>query len=286
VRVLLLGKNGQVGWELERSLAPLGEVAAFDHRGLDLTDPGMIIARVREVKPAVIVNAAAYTAVDKAEADNDRAMAINGTAPGILAEEAGRLGAMLVHYSTDYVFDGTKAAPYREEDKPNPINAYGRSKLAGEHAIRATGCRHLILRTSWVYGMRGSNFLVTMLRLARARPELRVVADQFGAPTWARHLADATAILLGKIETRQAGATGIFHLAAAGETSWHGFAAAILRATGSSASVVPIPTTEYPTPARRPANSRLDGGRLLETWGIGLPDWEQGLAQCVAAGVL
>ena len=285
MRILLTGRKGQVGWELERSLAPLGEVAAFCHRDLDLADPGIIVARIRDVKPHVIVNAAAYTAVDKAETETGLAMAINGRAPGILAEEAVRLDALLVHYSTDYVFDGAKSAPYTEDDEPHPINEYGRSKLAGERAIQATGCRHLILRTSWVYAARGNNFLITMLRLARERPELRVVGDQFGAPTWARHIADATAILLGKIGADRERATGVFHLTAAGETSWHGFAKAILGETGSSTPVVEIPTSGYPTPARRPANSRLEGRRLSETWQISLPGWEHGLRQCVGERV-
>lgn len=279
--ILLTGTNGQVGWELERTLAPLGEVLACDRAGLDLADSDRIRAVVREARPEIIVNAAAYTAVDKAEAEPELAMAINGTAPGVLAEEAKRTGALLVHYSTDYVFDGAKDTPCTEDDPPNPCNAYGRSKLAGERAIRAAGCRHLILRTSWVYGLRGHNFLRTMLRLAAERDELRVVADQFGAPTWSRMIAEATALALASPDP----AEGLFHLACGGETTWFGFTEAILAGTRTQRQreprLVPISASEYPLPAKRPASSRLDCTRLMRETGLRLPHWQTALDLCL-----
>jgi dTDP-4-dehydrorhamnose reductase len=278
-RILLTGGNGQVGWELQRTLAPLGEVVAFDRAGLDLVDADAIRRIVRAVRPAVIVNAAAYTAVDKAEEESAAAQAINGTAPGILAEEAKRLGVLLVHYSTDYVFDGINPAPYTESDTPNPLGAYGRSKLAGERAIQASGGEHLILRTSWVYGLRGKNFLLTIRRLAAERPVLRIVGDQIGAPTWCRGIAEATAALLASNQSPH----GLFHLAAAGATSWHGFAAAIVASQGSSARVEEITTAEYPLPAQRPMNSRLDCS-ALRSLGIALPDWREQLRLCLDQG--
>ncbi len=280
MRILLTGKNGQVGWELERTLGPLGEVIAFDHAGLDLAKPDEIVARVREVKPDVIVNPAAYTAVDKAESEPDLAMAINGTAPGILAEEAKKLGALLVHYSTDYVFDGEKNEPYVETDPTNPLSAYGRSKLAGERAIAASSAEHLIFRTSWVYTNRGKNFLLTIQRLAKEKPELRVVADQYGAPTWARDIATATALVLAR---RPAGAdipSGIYHLTAEGRTTWHGFAQRIVALGGLSTPVVPIKASEYPTPARRPRNSVMDHAKLARDFGVRLPAWDESIAHC------
>lgn len=279
-RMLLTGKNGQVGWELERALAPLGEVFACDRAGLDLADPDRIRAVVRETRPGIIVNAAAYTAVDKAESEPDIAMAINGTAPGILAEEAKRLGALLVHYSTDYVFDGTKPMPYTEDDAPAPINSYGRSKLAGEQAIQASGCRHLILRTSWVYGLRGGNFLRTMLRLAGEKDELRIVDDQIGSPTWSRAIADATAAILNRAETP----AGLYHMTASGTTSWFGFTRAILANTRlqKQPRLLPIATAEYPLPARRPANSALDGHRFNNSFGFTLEPWDIALRRCLA----
>lgn len=279
-RILLTVKNGQVGWELEHSLAPLGQIFAFDRTGLDLGNPDRIRAAVREVRPAVIVNAAAYTAVDQAESEPDIAMAINGDAPGILAEEAKRLGALLVHYSTDYVFDGAKPAPYTEDDEPNPINAYGRSKLAGERAVQAVAGRHLIFRTSWVYGLRGHNFLRTVLRLAAERGELRIVDDQLGAPTWNRAIASATALVLA----RPTAPEGLYHLTASGAVSWFGFADAILSRAGTSRKprLLPITTPEYPVPAARPPNSRLDCRCLERDMGIMLPDWQAMLELCLA----
>jgi dTDP-4-dehydrorhamnose reductase len=288
VRILLTGANGQVGWELQRSLAPLGEVLALDRSQLDLADPDGLRQRVRAIAPHVIVNAAAYTAVDRAESEPEAARAINAIAPGVLAEEAHRLDAILVHYSTDYVFDGTKPEPYVESDPPNPLSVYGRTKLEGERAIGASGCRHLTLRTSWVYGARGHNFLLTMLRLARERRSLRVVDDQVGAPTWSREIALATAALLARPELALPGADGLYHLTAGGTTSWCGFARAIFaspemaRLGVTPPSVEAIPSSEYPVPARRPANSRLDCGRLFSRAGVRPEAWDAALARCLA----
>ena len=273
MKILLTGRNGQVGWELERSLAPLGQVIATDLATLDLADADATRLAVRAAKPDVIVNAAAYTAVDKAESERDLAHAINATAVGVLAEETKRLGALLVHYSTDYVFDGTKPSPYVEDDAPNPVNVYGASKLAGERAVQASGCGYLILRTSWVYGPRGSNFLLTMLRLARERPELQVVDDQFGAPTSSLAIARATAQLLRR------GAGGLYHLTAAGAVTWCGFARAILARAGIATPVRAIRTEDYPTPAKRPRNSRLDCSRLRKDFDLALAPWEDQLSE-------
>jgi dTDP-4-dehydrorhamnose reductase len=277
LRILLTGRNGQVGWELQKALAPLGELNALGRAELDLRDAGRIRDAVRASNPDVIVNAAAYTAVDKAESEREAAFAVNAIAPGVLAEEAKRNGALLVHYSTDYVFDGTKPAPYVEEDEPNPLNVYGASKRAGERAIADSGCRHLILRTSWVYGPRGSNFYLTMLRLARERPELRVVDDQMGAPTSSVEIARATLHML------QPGAHGLYHLSAAGSTTWCGFARAILAHAGIATPVVGIRTEDYPTPAKRPRNSRLDCSRLSADFGLALAPWEKQLAEVTLA---
>jgi dTDP-4-dehydrorhamnose reductase len=277
LRILLTGATGQVGWELRKTLAPLGEVKFFDRFGLDLADTPPLVATVRALQPEVIVNAAAYTAVDKAEAERDLAFAVNATAPRVLAEEAKRIGALLVHYSTDYVFDGEKGSPYVESDPTRPISAYGDSKLAGEQAIAKSGCRHLILRTSWVYGPRGRNFYLTMLRLAKERPELKVVDDQVGAPTSSLEIARATATLLAK------GAQGLYHMTAAGETTWCGFARAILKGAGVATPVAPIRTEDYPTPAKRPRNSRLDCSKLRKETGVALAPWEEGLAEVTLA---
>lgn len=291
MRILLTGKNGQVGWELRRTLAPLGEVVALGSAECNLADPQAIRQTLAEVRPDVIINPAAYTAVDKAEAEADLAMAVNGTAPGILAEEAKRLNAALIHFSTDYVFDGAQAAPYTEEDAPNPQSVYGRSKLAGEDAIRASGAKHLILRTSWVYGVHGGNFMKTMLRLGRERDELRVVADQFGAPTWARDLATATATLLQKWQAMQfdPALSGVYHLTAAGRTSWHEYAVEIFKLAHQwdavlaqhSPNVQPISTAEFPLPAKRPANSVLSNEKIRQTFGVQLPDWHDSLRDCL-----
>jgi len=287
VRILLTGRKGQVGWELARALAPLGEVVAFDREGLDLSAPDQIVSVVRAVRPDVIVNAAAYTAVDRAESEPGAALAINAVAAGVLAEEAKRAGALLVHYSTDYVFDGAKDAPYVEEDTPNPLNAYGRSKLAGEHAIHAVGAPHLILRTSWVYAARGKNFFMTILRLLREKGALRIVSDQIGAPTWAGALADATAELLRRHDpSALARMSGTYHATAGGSTSWHGFATEIARLEQAvlprMPSITPIPSSEYPLPAARPKNSRLSGEKLLRCFGVKLPPWEACLETCHA----
>lgn len=289
--IMLTGKNGQVGWELQRTLAPLGHVIALDVDELDLTNAEAIRRRVQEIQPHIIVNPAAYTAVDKAESEPGLAEAVNGIAPGILAEEARRLDAVLVHYSTDYVFDGRKAAPYIEDDTPNPQSVYGRTKLAGEQAVRASGCKHLILRTSWVYGVHGGNFVKTILRLAKERGELRIVADQFGAPTWARDLAQATASVLTGWQEKgwDSGASGLYHLTAAGRTNWHDYAQEIVRLARSydrelaakPLAILAIATHEYPVSAKRPANSTLANDRIRDTFGIVLPQWQESLAECI-----
>ena len=290
-KILITGKNGQVGWELQRSLASIGQIIAIDAEEMDLADPDAIRRTVREVRPDIIVNPAAYTAVDKAEGDPDLAMAVNGTAAGVFAEEVHRLGAVLVHYSTDYVFDGDKPAPYTESDVPNPQSVYGKTKLAGEQAIRASGCKHLVLRTSWVYGVHGANFVKTILRLAKERDELRIVADQFGAPTWARDLAQATASALNCWKTNDWDnqLSGLYHLTAGGRTNWHQFAEEILRLArkydsvlaGKPLNIHPIATHEYPLPAKRPANSVLANDKIREAFGIVLPTWQDSLTECV-----
>lgn len=288
--LLLLGKNGQVGWELQRALSPLGAVTACG-RDADLLNPAGLRALIREVKPAAIVNAAAYTAVDRAESEPDLAQRINCDAPAVLAEEAARLGAWLVHYSTDYVFDGTKTGAYAETDVTAPINVYGRTKRDGEAAIMASGCHHLIFRTSWVHGAHGGNFIKTMLRLAAERSSLRVVADQIGAPTGAELTADVTAHALRCVIDRDGRhLSGLYHLAAAGETCWRDFAALVLaeaQRLGASLktapeAVEPIKTSDYPTLARRPANSRLDTQKLRKAFGIYLPPWQAPVQRVVA----
>ncbi|MDY0743845.1 dTDP-4-dehydrorhamnose reductase [Paucibacter sp. R3-3] len=285
MKLLLLGKNGQLGWELQRALSPLGEVVALDrHNGGDLANTAALLAAVRAAAPDVIVNAAAYTAVDKAESDADAARQINATAPGLLAEEAAKLGALLVHYSTDYVFDGSGDQARNEDASTAPLSVYGSTKLAGEEAIRASGCAHLILRTSWVFAARGGNFAKTMLRLAAEREQLKVIADQIGAPTGADLLADLSAHMIVATRARPA-LGGTYHAAAAGETSWHAYAQHVIefaRARGTAVKVapeqiLPIPTTDYPTPARRPLNSRLDTAKLARNFGLRLPPWQQGV---------
>lgn len=273
MKILLLGRRGQVGSALEGLLAPLGEVLAADRAELDMAAPGEVREIVRRANPELIVNAAAYTAVDRAEGEREAAFAVNAMAAGVLAEEARKRGALLVHYSTDYVYDGAKAGAYLEDDAPGPINAYGESKLAGDRAIAASGCRHFIFRTSWVYGARGSNFLLTILRVARERPELRVVDDQRGAPTSAAAIAEATVRALAKPDA----APGIYHMSAAGETTWHGFAAAILDGAGLRTPLRAIRSEEFVTAARRPRNSLLDNAKLRATFGVALPDWRAGL---------
>lgn len=282
-RILLLGARGQLGWELARTLAPLGEVTAATRQDADLAQPDQLRSLLGRAKPNLIVNAAAYTAVDQAEDQQEIAMATNGRAPGVIAQEADRLGARVVHYSTDYVFDGLGKQPYKPEDQPDPVNAYGRSKLAGEEAIRRALGAHLILRTSWVWGLRGSNFLRTMLRLAHTHDTLRVVDDQVGAPTWSRAIAEATALIVARWldDVDPAARAGTYHLTNAGQTSWRGFADAIFEEFIEHADhrpdVIGITTHEYPTPARRPAYSVLDCGSLSKTFGVRLPDWRRSL---------
>ena len=289
MKILLTGSNGQLGWELERALSPLGQVFAFDRGTLDIGDFAAVAARLRETRPEVVVNAAAFTAVDRAEAEPELALRINGVAPGIIAEEARRAGALLVHYSTDYVFDGAKRGPYAETDVPNPLNAYGRGKLAGERAVAQAAGEHIVLRTSWLYGTRGQNFLRTILRLALTRDRLRIVDDQVGAPTWCRLVAEATGQILAQRIARGGGESGVFHLACAGSTSWHGFAQAILEQFADEIERKPaleaISTPEYPLPAARPANSLLDCGRLQRASGIALPDWRHALSLCARDGM-
>jgi dTDP-4-dehydrorhamnose reductase len=285
LRILLIGKIGQVGWELRRTLAPMGRLTCVDFPEIDLTDADSIRRWVRDARPDIVINAAAYTAVDKAESEPDKAMQINGVAPGILAEEAKASGALLVHYSTDYVFDGTKTTPYLETDLPKPLGAYGHSKLAGDEAIRAVAGAHLIFRLCWVYGARGQNFMLTMLRLAREREKLRVVSDQLGCPTWSRMIAETTALALKQVTAAsdRSAFTGIYHLAASGVTNWHGFAQAIINlmpAEGKKCSTVEaISTAEYPTPAKRPAYSVLACDKLERMFKLRLPHWEESLGQ-------
>jgi len=284
VKILVTGHSGQVARELALALAGQGELLILGRDRLDLADSEAIRQRVRAERPELIINAAAHTAVDQAESEPEDALALNATAPGVLAEEAAALGAPLIHYSTDYVFDGRKTAPYTEDDHPSPLGVYGRSKLAGEEAIRAVGGAHLILRTSWVYSLHGRNFLLTMQRLLQEREQLNVVDDQVGAPTWAGDIAIATAALIQRWQQgRQA--WGTYHFTAAGETSWFGFASAIaetLKAEGKPcARLEPIPSSAYPTPAQRPLNSRLDGSKLRRDWNVVLPDWRQGLEACL-----
>ena len=292
MKILLFGKGGQVGWELQRSLVPLGQVIALDHDSSELcgsfTDLEGLAATVRKVAPDVIVNAAAYTAVDKAETEFELARTINARAPGVLADEAQKLGAWLVHYSTDYVFDGSGSVPWRENDVTGPLSVYGVTKREGELAV-ARCARHLIFRTSWVYAARGANFARTMLRLAQEREQLRVIDDQVGAPTGAELLADVTAHAIRRVQT-QPELAGLYHLVAGGETSWYGYAQFVIehaRRAGHSVRVTPkaieaIPTSAYPTPAQRPLNSRLDTRKLQEAFGLQLPDWRLGVERVIA----
>ncbi|MBX9763484.1 MAG: dTDP-4-dehydrorhamnose reductase [Pseudomonadaceae bacterium] len=289
MKILLLGKNGQVGWELQRALAPLGELVALDRQGEnglcgDLTDLDGLRNSIRRLQPDVIVNAAAYTAVDKAESESELACLINALAPQVMAEEMRALNGWLVHYSTDYVFDGSGTAPWSETDRPAPLNQYGQSKLQGEQGIVQSGCRHLIFRTSWVYAARGNNFAKTMLRLAAEREQLNVIDDQVGAPTGAELLADVTAHALRQAMA-QPQLSGLYHLAAVGETSWCGYARYVIeqaRNMGAKLSVQniePIPTTAYPTPAKRPNNSRLDTRKVSQCFALQLPDWQSGVSR-------
>ena len=296
MKILLLGKNGQVGWELQRSLAPLGELIALDRHSTaadggcgDLSQLDALRQTVLALRPDVIVNAAAHTAVDKAESEPELARTLNALAPGVLAEAAHRVGALLVHYSTDYVFNGSGTTPWLETDATGPLSVYGSTKLDGERAIQASGCRHLIFRTSWVYAARGGNFAKTMLRLAAERERLTVIDDQFGAPTGAELIADITAHAIAQTQ-RQARQGGVYHLAAAGETSWNGYARFVIdtaRTLKPSLAlavqeVAPVPTSAFPTPATRPLNSRLNTTHLRQTFGLVLPDWQRGVRRMLS----
>lgn len=297
MKILLFGKNGQVGWELQRSLAPLGELIALDRHSTDLcgdlANPDGIREAVRQVRPDVIVNAAAYTAVDKAESDVAAAHAVNAVAPGVLAEAARAAGAWLVHYSTDYVFDGSGSKPWEEGDSTGPLSVYGRTKLEGEQRIAAQCAQHLILRTSWVYAARGGNFAKTMLRLAGERDRLSVINDQFGAPTGAELIADVSAHAIRQVLQRPADA-GLYHLAASGETSWYGYAKHVLVQAQrvqptikiKAGEVTPVPTGAFPTSARRPHNSRLDTRKLQTTFGLSLPPWQQGVDRMLSEALI
>lgn len=285
MKILLIGQHGQVSQALQQSLGRHIELTVLGREQLDLAKPHEIHQQVLRQRPTLIINAAAHTAVDQAESEPERAFAINATAPGILAEAAAELSAPLIHYSTDYVFDGNKAAPYHEDDTPNPLSVYGRSKLAGEQAITAVDGQHLILRTSWVYSTYGKNFLLTMQRLLQERNSLNVVNDQIGAPTWAGTIAQTTTQLIERWRGGADGPWGIYHLTAQGETSWFGFASAIaehLQRQGKRvATLQPIPSSAYPTPAQRPLNSRLDCDRLQHDWQVQLPDWQSALNACL-----
>lgn len=290
MKILLFGKIGQVGWELNRSLQPLGEILVLDQKDADFSDPESLRDVVREIRPDVIVNAVAYTAVDKAEQEEELVAKINGVASGVLAEEASNINALLVHYSTDYVFDGTQG-PYSETDSPNPLNAYGRTKLAGEQAIQSSACDYLIMRTSWVYASRAHNFLLTILKLAKERDELSIVADQIGSPTSARLIAETTILCIQQaMIEREKGvfSSDLYHLTSSGSTSWHGFAEQIVEIANKKLDLVlkikqirAIPTTDYPTPAQRPMNSQLVITKLEKKFGLVMPDWKDMLALCV-----
>jgi dTDP-4-dehydrorhamnose reductase len=294
MKILLLGKNGQVGWELQRSLAPLGELVALDFDSpapltADFSKPESLAATVRAVRPDIIVNAAAHTAVDKAESEPDVARALNATSPSVLAREAAASGAWLMHYSTDYVFDGSGTTPWSEDSATGPLSVYGSTKLEGEEAIRASGCRHLIFRTSWVYAARGGNFAKTMLKLAQERDKLTVIDDQIGSPTGADLLADITAHSLRSAILKPE-LSGTYHLVAGGQTSWHGYARHVIefaRAAGqpikvAADAILPVPTSAFPTPAKRPANSRMDTRKLCSTFHVALPAWQTGVNRMLA----
>lgn len=294
-RILIIGTTGQVGWELFRCAQPLGRVTGvdktlnkFSETYIDLTDPDSIRRVIKAVNPHIILNAAAYTAVDKSEQEVELAHQLNEIAPGILAEESRRSNALLVHYSTDYVFDGRHTQPYTESDTPNPQGVYGASKLAGDRAIEAVGGNYFILRTAWVYGLRGQNFLLTMQRLAKERTELKIVADQVGAPTWSRMIAEATVQVLAQIhsphhESDMTALRGIYNLTCDGQASWYEFTRAIFASAEKKPTILPITTADYPTPAKRPAYSVLANTKLLRTFGIKLPDWEMALNLCLSS---
>jgi dTDP-4-dehydrorhamnose reductase len=289
MKILLLGKNGQVGWELHRALPQLGEIVAFDFPDIDYARPLTLRPLIRTVKPDIVVNAVAFTAVEKAEVEEKKARLVNATAPSVLAEETERLGSLLVHYSTEYVFDGKKPKPYAEDDAPNPLTVYGQTKLAGDQAV-VQGCsRHFIFRTAWMYGARGQNYMRTMLSLTRENKTIRIVKDQVGAPTWAKGVAQGTAFVLAKLPLirNSAKVYGIYNMAASGETTWMGFAEALFREASKENLCVkpelkPILSSEYPGAVQRPLNSLLSGSKLHETFGIRLPDWEETLPLVIA----
>jgi dTDP-4-dehydrorhamnose reductase len=291
MKILLIGKNGQVGWELNRSLSKLGTVFAMGREDMDLSKPETLSPVIQDVRPDIIINAAAYTAVDKAESEPDLAMIVNGIAPGEIAKEAKKIGAMVIHYSTDYVFDGKVTSPYKEENPTCPLSVYGKSKLAGEQAVTQTGIPHIIFRTSWVYSLRGSNFLTTMQKLAHTRKQIKVVDDQTGAPTSARAIAASTTHILG--QGLKAGTTkssiffhhGIFHMSCGGETNWFSFAKIILKLSGLSEAteVTPIPTSEYPTSATRPKYSLLSNKKLKQVFHHEMPPWQAALQECLGS---
>ena len=293
--ILLIGSTGQLGWELKRSLFSLGKLIALDRKSMDLSQPAQIREVISQIEPNLIVNAAAYTAVDKAEEEIELAKAINAIAPGVIAEEAEKLQAPLIHYSTDYVFSGNNGgAPYAEDDNPDPKNVYGQTKLAGEQAIQNVGGPHLVFRTSWVYGARGKNFMLTIQRLAKERDTLKIINDQTGAPTWCGSLADATGVILknAKVKTESYSpylemVSGTYHMTCAGKTTWFDFDKAILKNTPDhrQPKIEPIPTSEYPTPASRPQNSLLSNLKLQKTFGLKLPDWEEALNQCLDTSI-
>lgn len=291
MKILLFGKSGQVGWELNRSLQPLGEIIALGREEADFSDSESLRDIVRNIKPDVIVNAVAYTAVDKTEDEEGLATIVNSTAPGVLAEEAFRIDALFVHYSTDYVFDGSKKGPYVETDDPNPINAYGRTKLGGEQALYSSGCDYLIFRTSWVYASRGHNFLLTILKLVKERDELNIVADQTGSPTTARLIADTTALCVHRaIKEKQSGvfSSGLYHLTSSNYTSWHGFCVTAVKIAKEKLDIKlkigeinAIPALSYPTKAARPMNSQLCSAKLEKHFNVKMPDWSEGLGLCL-----
>lgn len=286
MKILITGSTGQLSRELQLALAGEGKVLALGHKVLDIAEPAQIRQQVRLLRPDLIINAAAYTAVDSAQGDRERAFAVNAIGPGVLAEEAAKLGVPLIHYSTDYVFNGLKSEPYSEEDQPAPLSVYGESKLAGEQAIQAVGGEYLVLRTSWVYSTHGRNFLLTMQRLLQERDSLSVVDDEIGAPTWAGTIASVTADMVRKWRSGTGGPSGLYHLTASGETSWYGFACSIAEYLGRQgllrARIEPILSADYPTAAQRPLNSRLSCARLQRDWQIELPAWETALQQCLS----
>ena len=285
MKILLTGKNGQVGWELNHSLSKLGTVFSMGRDNMDLSKPETLRPVIQDIRPDIIINAAAYTAVDKAESEPDLAMIVNGIAPGVIAEEAKKIGAGMIHYSTDYVFDGKATSPYKEEDAPCPLNIYGKSKLAGDQAVMQANIPHIILRTAWVYSLRGSNFLLTMQKLAQSKNQIKVVDDQIGSPTWSRAIAEGTARILEHCrstgKSKIFSHSGVFNMSCGGETSWFGFAKKILELSGENTELIPIPTIEYPTPTARPESSLLSNRKLKQVFHHEMPHWQDALLECL-----